>query len=176
MYIRRLLGLSGEHEDRSAETDAVRGIVNALDRLEPARARYLAAFSYVLSRVAAADMDVSMEETQQMETLISELGGLPEEQAVIVVQMAKMQNALFGGTEDFLVTREFNKIASRQQKLQLLQCLFGVSAADQSISTVEDNTIRQICRELLLEDRDFYAARSAFREYLAVLKKTDPEA
>jgi uncharacterized tellurite resistance protein B-like protein len=162
-------GAAGSVE--SADTQTVRKIVDSLDRLEPERARYIAAFAYNLSRVAHADMNVSREETQAMEGIVRELGGLPPEQAILVVQMAKTQSLLFGGTENFLVTREFNKIAGRDQKLQLLECLFAVSAADESISTVESNEVRKISRELQLEHGDFIAARSAFREHLAVLKK-----
>src|SRR3990172_10418282 len=119
----------------SAETETVRKIVDALDRLEPERARYIAAFAYLLGRVAHADQHISPEETQEMERLVMERGGLPEEQAILVVQMAKTQNLLFGGTENFLVSREFEKIASREQKLALLDCLYAVSSADKSIST-----------------------------------------
>jgi len=177
--IMEFLGLrdraGGAERSGGAETETVRRIVDALDRLDPGRARYVAAFAYNLSRVARADLQVSREETLAMERIVRELGGLPEEQAILVVQMAKSQTALFGGTENFLVTREYNRIASREQKLALLECLFAVSAADRSISTVEDNEVRKISRELQLEHSDFIAARSAFREHLAVLKQSPPE-
>jgi uncharacterized tellurite resistance protein B-like protein len=177
--ILKFLGLSegkaGAGESGGAETETVRRIVDALDRLEPDRARYVAAFAYNLSRVAHADSKVSREETREMERIVRGLGGLPEEQAILVVQMAKTQALLFGGTENFLVTREFNRIATREQKLALLECLFAVSAADRSISTIEDNEVRKISRELQLEHTDFIAARSVFREHLAVLKKNLPD-
>ena len=155
----------------SPETETVRKIVAALDRLELERARYIAAFAYLLSRVAHADLHISPEETREMEGIVVERGGLPEEQAVLVVQMAKTQSLLFGGTENFLVTREFHKIASREQQIALLHCLYAVSSADKSISTVEDHEIRKISRELKLSHQDFIAVRLAYREHLAVLKK-----
>jgi uncharacterized tellurite resistance protein B-like protein len=155
----------------SAETVTVRKIASALDQLDPERAKFIAAFAYLLSRVARADLVISPEETSAMEQIVMEHGGLPEEQAILVVQMAKTQNALFGGTENYLVTREFNRIASREQKIALLHCLFAVSTADNSISTVEDNEVSQIADELRIEHRDFIAVRSKFRNYLAVLKK-----
>jgi uncharacterized tellurite resistance protein B-like protein len=155
----------------SAETATVRKIVEALDRLEPDRARYVAAFAYILSRVARADLNISADETRAMEGILREQAGLPEEQAILVVQMAKSQSDLFGGTENYVVTREFNRLASRAQKVALLECLFAVSAADESISTAESNEVRKISRELLLGHADYIAARSAYRDYLAVLKK-----
>lgn len=177
MSVWKLLGLEKHEVIRKApspETETVRKIVDALDGMEPGRARFIAAFAYLLSRVAHADLDISPEETRAMERIVMERGGLPEEQAILVVQMAKTQNRLFGGTENFLVTREFNQIASRQQKLALLHCLYAVSAADQSISTREDNEIRNISSELLLSHQDFIDVRLEYRDYLAVLKKPLP--
>ena len=89
----------------------------------------------------------------------------------LVVQMAKTQSLLFGGTEHYLVAKEFNRLATREQKIELLGCLFAVSAADDSISTTEDHVVRQIADELDLEHTDFIAVRGKFREYLAVLRK-----
>jgi uncharacterized tellurite resistance protein B-like protein len=157
----------------AAQTDTVRKIVDSLDRLEPERARYLAAFAYVLSRVARADLKVSPEETRAMEATIMEHGRLPEDQAVIVVQIAKNQNLLFGGTENYLVTREFNRISTQEEKLTLLDCLFAVAAAEHSVSVAEDNEIRQIARELGLSHQDFIAVRSRYRDRLSVFQKND---
>jgi uncharacterized tellurite resistance protein B-like protein len=155
----------------SSETDTVRKIVTALDRLEPDRARYIAAFAYILSRVARADLNITEPEIRAMEAIVIREGGLSAEQAILVVQMAKTQAILFGGTENYLVTREFNRLADREQKLSLLRCLFAVSASDDSVSVQEDNEIRRISAELHLSHEDFIATRSAFREHLSVLRK-----
>ena len=170
MSIWEFLGLD-KKKVSTGDTETVRRIVEGLDRLEPARARYIAAFAFLLSRVARADLNISDEETSAMEQIVMEHGGLPEEQAIIVVQMAKTQNLLFGATEDYLVSKEFGRIATREEKTALLHCLFAVSASDESVSSAEDQTIRQIGDELGLEHADFIAIRSNYREHLAVLKK-----
>jgi uncharacterized tellurite resistance protein B-like protein len=177
MSVWKLLGLEKHKvlsEVSSPETETVRKIVDALEGMDPAQARYVAAFAYLLSRVAQADRDISTEETRVMERIVMERGGLPEAQAILVVQMAKTQNRLFGGTENFLVTQEFNEIATREQKLGLLHCLYAVSAADQSVSTREDNEIRNISKELLLSHEDFIDVRLEYRQYLSVLKNFAP--
>ena len=96
MSIRRFLGLVvGEQSGPKAgasETETVRKIVDALDRLPEAQARRIAGFAYVLSRVARADLEISVEETRTMERIVRELGTLSEEQAILVVQMAKTQS------------------------------------------------------------------------------------
>jgi len=162
------------HEAGVDETESVRKIAAALDEMPTERARYIATFAYILGRVANADMEISKKESREMERLVVDRGGLPPDQAVIAVQIAKTQNRLFGGTEDFLVTREFNEIADRSQKLQLLDCLYAVSAADDGISTVEDNEISKIASELNIERADVVRTREAHAADLNVLK--DPGA
>ena len=99
--------------------------------------------------------------------LITGLGAI----GLLVVQMAKTQNQLFGSTENYLVTREFERIATHEQKLALLDCLFAVTAADETITGAEDNVVKQIASELRLSHSEYIASRSRFREYLAVLKQ-----
>jgi uncharacterized tellurite resistance protein B-like protein len=172
MSILKFLGLAGnlDHASQSGETETVRKIVQKLDNLPEDQARYIAAFAYLLSRVARADLHVSPEETAAMERIVVTQGGLPEELAPIVVQMAKSQNLLFGATENYLVTREFERMATREQKLAVLDCLFAVAAADNNITSEEDYVVKQISEELKLYHSDYIAARLRFKEYLAVLK------
>jgi len=176
MSILKFLGFGKDQQsdhETSSQTETVRKIVKELDQMEPTKAKYVASFAYLLSRVAHADLDISDEETREMERIVMQQGGLEESQALIVVQMAKTQKTMFGGTENFLVTREFGEMATRQQKHALLKCLFGVAAADLSISTIEDNEISQIASELNLTTDEYTSVKTEFREYLAVLKKAE---
>lgn len=172
MSLLRFLGLAPGPSGSSAggDTDTVRRIVATLERMDAETARHVARFAYVLGRVAGADRTVSPEETRAIERMVMERAGLAEEQAILVVQIAKSQQALFGGTEDYLVTRELAATASRDQKLALLDCCMALAAVDADVSLPEDDVVRQIASELGLSHADFIAARSAYREQLAVLK------
>ena len=171
MSILKLLGFAkDEAPSATGATETVRKIVRELDRLPAERARFLAAFAYLLSRVANADLEISAAETAAMERIVSELGGLPEEQAVLVVEIAKTQNRLFGGTENFLVAREFKEIASPEERSHLLDCLTAVSAADESVSSAEESVIRQITSELGFTPQDFVTALARVRDKRAVLR------
>src|SRR4026207_1051657 len=139
MSLLKFLGLGGDAGGSSEQDlEGVRTIVSALGMLEPDRARYLAAFAYILSRVAHVDQQVSAEETTVIEEVVAREGHLPADQAKLVVEIAKAQSVLFGGVEDFLVTREFSTRATDEQKLALLHCLFAVSSAHESIAVVAD--------------------------------------
>ena len=169
--ILRVLGLTDSAETRpEGSTETVRKIVSELEAMDAAKARYVGAFAYILGRVAHADLHISEQETRKMEEIVHGLGHLPEDQSVLVVQIAKSQNRLFGGTENFLVTREFMEISTPEQRQELLDCLFAVSAADRSISGVEEAQIRQIASELGFSHREFVTARSEYSEHREVLK------
>ena len=56
----------GVTDAQAPEHSPLREVVDALDRLEPERARHLARFAYLLGRVAHADRHISPEETGAM--------------------------------------------------------------------------------------------------------------
>jgi uncharacterized tellurite resistance protein B-like protein len=166
--IRAWLGIDRPDEPEFAP---LRDTLEALDHLEPARARFLAAFAYLLGRVAHADQQVSAEETRAMERLVREQGALTDEQAMVVVQLAKTSNLLFGGSANFLVARQFAELATYEQKLALTRCLFAVSATDDAISMAEESEIHRIANELRIEQHDLVALRVAHRRHLPGLSR-----
>jgi len=153
------------------DTDTDRRIVGELDRVDPSLARYLAAFAYMLSRVASADLGVSDVESEKMTAIVRRMGQLSDEQSVLVVELAKTQNRLFGGAEDFLVAREFRAIATDVQRHQMLDCLFAVAAADDEVSAEEEGQIRQIASELGFSHTDYVAARMAYSDKRSVFRR-----
>lgn len=164
--------LTGKTASKAVDSDVevVQRISQQLQQLDAEQARHIASFAYLLGRVANADLHVSAEETARMDELVAEHGGLSPAQAAMVVRMSQSHAQLFGGTDDFLVTREFAAAASREQKLALLQCMYAVSAADHSISAEEDQEIRRVASGLGLHHRDFIAVRLRFAEHLDVLR------
>jgi uncharacterized tellurite resistance protein B-like protein len=171
MSLLGFLGLKREEQTNDiGDTETVRRVVRELEAMDPEKARYIAAFAYILSRVANADLEISSVETQKMEEIIEKFGNLPSGQATLVVQIAKSQNRLLGPTEDFLVTREFKKISTLQQRQELLDCMFAVSAADDSISSAEEAQIRQISSELGFTHSDYITARLRYSDKREVLK------
>jgi len=169
-----LLGLTDDASPAAAadaDTDTMRRIAAELDHMEEDRARYLAAFAYILGRVAHADSRFSDIETEKMQEILHGLGHLTEAQAVLVVEIAKSQVRLFGSTENFLVVRRFKDIATPEQRVELLDCIFAVSAADDSITVLEEGQAGQITKELGLSHDDFVAARVTYQKHLETLKR-----
>jgi uncharacterized tellurite resistance protein B-like protein len=171
MSLLRFLGVGGASRDATGETETVRRIAARLERLEPAQAKYLAAFAYVLARVANADLRIEESETAAMEEIVRETAGLSESEAALAVEIAKSQARLLGGTENYVVTREFKGIATPEQRARLLECLFEIAAADGTIATVESAEIAAIGEELGFTRPEINALRSAYRDRLAEFQK-----
>jgi uncharacterized tellurite resistance protein B-like protein len=166
--IRSWLGIDRPEEPEFAP---LRETLAALDHLEPDRARFLAAFAYLLGRVAHADQHVSAEETHTMEALVREQGALMQDQAMVVVQLAKTSQLLFGGSANYLVARQFAELADYEQKLALMRCLFAISVTDDAISMAEEAEIHRIANELRIEQKDLVALRVAHRRHLPGLSR-----
>ena len=161
-----ILSFLGFGKEDSTDSEAIARIAQALDRLDERRARYIAAFAFVLSRLAAADHDVADEEAASIERMVREKGGLPADQAALVVEMATREQRVFGATDDFLVTRELQRDASYDERLQLVECLFAVAAIEGSISMAEETEIHRILNQLKIQPTDLTALRVAHRSHL----------
>jgi uncharacterized tellurite resistance protein B-like protein len=170
MSILKWLGLAGAEPE--AADNELHGIEKSLTALGPDRARFIACFAYILMRAAKADHHVSDDELEQMGRVIREWAHVDEEQAALIVRIAR-EAGHSRGTDDFLITREFERVATREEKLELLDCLFEVAGADAAIGTVEDNEVRRIASELKLEHADYITVRQRHLGRLNVLRKAD---
>jgi uncharacterized tellurite resistance protein B-like protein len=168
------LGLTASREDGPERTEVVQRISAALESVPDERARVVAAFAYLLGRVAHADHALNEEEVAAMERHVIDVGQVAPAEARAVVAIARVQSHEFRGTEDFRVAQEFRAIATEAEKLALLRCLFAVSAADEDVVTAEDNEIRRISQELKIPHEAFVRARSTVRDRLAVLRRPTP--
>ena len=174
MSILKLFGLSGEsastNEQSDSDGESILRIAKELDALPDDQALHLATFAYVLGRVAHADSHFSEAETEKMQDIVQVLGHIPESQAVLLVEIAKHQVRLFGGTDNVAVSQRFRQLSTPEQRIELLECVFAVSAADDSITVVEEGQARQISSELGLTHKEFVQARSAYVDHLEALK------
>lgn len=176
----RIFGPGGEHEQAAqletasfdaaaaaGDTATVRRIVARLERLPAEEARLVASAAYTLARAAHADLEISEDETAVIERELQAHGTLDEATAVLVTEMAKLQARTVGGTEDYVVTREFTALASEQQRIDVLRACFAVGAASGSISAEESAVLNQIGKELGLNDDAVNAVRADFHERLS---------
>jgi uncharacterized tellurite resistance protein B-like protein len=154
----------------TADTDSVRTISIRLEALPPARARYVAAFAYLLGRAAQATGGMSDAERAEMLRL-AEIGGLDGETAPLVIDLAATLAGAYGATEDFLVTREFKAISTMEERERLLRCCFLVMAADDEIDATESWLANRLAEELDVERPDLNAIREEFHDQLSGVRE-----
>ena len=98
-------------------------------------------------------------------------GALDEPTAVLVTEMAKLQARTVGGTENYVVTREFTSIATEDQRIGVLRACFAVAAASGTISAEESAAVNQIASELNLEADVISSIRAEFHERLSSVQE-----
>jgi|SRR5688500_17029480 uncharacterized tellurite resistance protein B-like protein len=171
MSLWKWLGFEGRAGDQ--EFDSLTEAENILTGLDARRRRYVACFAYILTRSARADHQITDGEASVMEGILARHTSIPDAQAKLVVRLAAQQARRSGGTDDFVITREFDRVASHEQKVALIDALFTVSSVDASIVTVEDNEIRRIANELKIEHGEYIGVRARHLDHLQVLKPKD---
>lgn len=169
-FLLRWLGGGDAPRGAETETETVRRIAARLEKLPPERARFLAAFAYVLARVAHADLRVTETETAAMEQAVAAVAGLAPEETALAVEIAKSQARLLGGTENYVVTRQFRELSQREERVRLVECLYAVAAADGTISIPESAEIARIAEELGFLPAEAVAIRAPWRDRLAEMQ------
>ena len=155
----------------AGDTATVRRIVGKLEAMPPDEARLIASAAYILARAANADQDISAEETAVMEAALQRDDALDEATAVLVVEMAKLQAKTVGGTEDFVVTREFRSLATDEQCMNVLRACFLIGAANGSISAEESAVANEIANELEIDDATLAALRAEFTDQMSAVQE-----
>ena len=118
------------------------------------RPAILAGFAHVLARVAHADLEVDDSEIAEMERIVREFAHLSEAEATLVVQIAKSQARHLGGTENYVVTREFRRGRSKEQRAEFLEWVYAVAAAEVAVGLALVIAIWRTRDTVVLEDVD----------------------
>jgi tellurite resistance protein len=155
----------------AGETATVRRIVARLEAMPAEQARFVASAAYTLARAANADLEISDEETAAIEAALRSKETLDEPTAVLVTEMAKLQAKTVGGTEDYVVTREFRNLASDEQRLEVLRACYTIAAVNGTISAEENGVINEIARELDLDPAAVNAVRADFHDRLSAVQE-----
>ena len=163
----RFLGLAAPPNSADDTDEALNEIIRSLDALDPQRARFFASFAYVLARVAGADLRVDEREVESMQRVLIEVAGIPTDEARLAAEIARKQMDQLEASHNYLVTREFARMSDDTEKIQLLECLFTIAAADGTISGDESSEVLSIAEEIGLSRKDALAIRSQFRDRLS---------
>jgi uncharacterized tellurite resistance protein B-like protein len=145
-------------------------IKDRLARLPAKRAELVAAFAGLLVRVANADDDISDAERRVLRELVAAHAGLTADESAAVADIVVHQTAELAGIDYALLSRTFNEIGSVADKENLIDCLYAIATADDTVSVIEDDEIHRVARALLVSHTQLIAIRTRYREKLEVLR------
>ena len=100
---------------------------------------------------------------------------LSEDEARLAVKIAVDRAVAVGGTDNYLVTREFRHMTEKPDRIRLMRCLLAVAAADDSITSAESAEIAAIGEELGFARSEINSLRLEYRDKLAELTKLKSE-
>lgn len=175
MSLLRFLGLGDSARGRESEPASLAEIGQQLELLAPDEARFVAAFSYLLARIAAADLSTDDAEREAMGERLQGFAKLDPDRAALLANAAIQAAATYSPSDDHLVARAFRDMSDASARIRLIRCLYAVAAADQNISTVEDNEIFEVAGAIGIPRSDVVAVRSEFKEYIGSLKALPSE-
>lgn len=131
----------------------------------------IAAMIGLLGAVAHADGDFSQQELQHVRNELTRINGItPSGVDAICIALQKHVREI-AAVEIPRYARVLRELADRELRMQVLDMLLALAAADDSVTTAETNFIRQTATALGLTQTDYNALQSRYKEHLAVLQK-----
>jgi uncharacterized tellurite resistance protein B-like protein len=171
----RFLGLGGKTAGRDEQPESIAELTTELESLPLEEARFVAAFAYLLARVAGADLHIDEVEESEIVRHLEQFGQIPAERAGLLTTSALRMVDSHSSTDDHLVARAFRDMSEAPERLRLLRCLYAVAAADETISTTEDNEIFRVASSIGVPHEQVIGLRSEFKQYLGSMKALSTE-
>jgi uncharacterized tellurite resistance protein B-like protein len=171
----RFLGIGGRSDGRDDEPASLIEIAAHLDNLPSEEARFVAAFAYLLARIAGADLRTDDTEREAMAHRLETFAEIDADLATLLSKTAIAAAATHSASDDHLVARAFRNMSAQPERIRLLRCLYAVAAADEIITTLEDNEIFEVANAIGVQRSDVVALRFEFKEHLGALKALPSE-
>ena len=131
--------------------------------------RVVAAIAGLLGMVAHADRDFSHSEEKAMRAELQRIHGLEAEgvEAILDIFRGGISETLANGDHGWV--RDLRELTGREQRVEILEVLLQLAAADGAIDHAEVNYLRRLATQLGLEQQDYNAAQARHRDKLGVL-------
>ena len=129
----------------------------------------VAAFAALLAAVAYADSDWSLSEASQLELELSRVQGLSPKGASAITALLAHNKLDLATTQVAQSARTLRERADRDLRIEFLNLLVSIAAADGTIQLAEVTMLRNITKALGLSQDDYNTAQNLHREKLSFL-------
>jgi len=134
-------------------------------------ARIVAAIAGLLGTVAYADREFAAVEEDRIRQELARVHGLTGAGVDAICRVMREHIVEISTVEAPIYARELLALADRDLRLEVLDALVDLAAADDEITVAETNVLRLTATALGLTQDDYNAAQSRHRDKLKVLRK-----
>jgi uncharacterized tellurite resistance protein B-like protein len=163
-----------ERTEATYESELASVIAGALPEADEDTRRLVVAVAGLLGCAGYADRDFSEPERRLVADLLQTIHGVGQAQAEAILAVLRQNILQVSTVEVPRYARALRQLGNRELRLQVLEMLLRVAAADDDISQQEVVFLRQITTSLGLEQADYNQLQSQYRDLLRVLKLDQP--
>ena len=169
----RWLGRAGVIEEAEGAEQLYRALRDELKELDDETVLVITAIVGLLGAVAYADCDFSEVEQQRMRQELLRINGMSARGVETVCAALSRHILEIATVQAPRYSRILRELADHELRIQVLEMLVALAAADQVITSAETNVMRQITSSLGLSQHDYNEVQSKYRDQLAVLKQPE---
>jgi uncharacterized tellurite resistance protein B-like protein len=150
--------------------EAVRTALGEDPQKDDEHVRIVASVAAVLLCVAYADLDYSADEEEVLRATLSRVNGLDAAGVGAILRVLREHTVMIASVESTTYARELLELTAEDFRLELLDVLVDLAAADEHITVAETNMMRSVVRALGLSQAQYNASQARHRDKLSVLK------
>lgn len=142
-----------------------------LPNADDASVRTAAAVAGLLVGVAYADREYSEAEQAHVRQVLSRVRGLEPDGVEAIFRVLQESSVEVATVHTHAFTRELKQLTDRESRVEILDLLVDLAAADETISGAETVFLRQVATSMGLTQADYNASQQRYRDKLSVLQK-----
>jgi uncharacterized tellurite resistance protein B-like protein len=123
----------------------------------------------LLGAVAYADSNYSPEEQSRVREELARINGMTPKGVSAICSALERHMLEIATVQTPRYSRVLRELGDHELRLDVLEMLVALAAADQVITSAETNVMRQIATALGLTQRDYNAAQAKYKDRLSVL-------
>ena len=132
--------------------------------------RLVTAIAGLLACSAFADHLMTAEEEQAVQAELGRIHGLTPAAVDAIADVVKQEAKHLAGLGDQLFAREVRELCEREQRIEVLDAVLEIAAADGKITLDETNYLRRLATKLGLSQNEYVALQERHRDKLTVLQ------
>jgi uncharacterized tellurite resistance protein B-like protein len=168
VFRKRVHGASPEPEGGAAQL--ARLVDTELPGADDETRNIVTAIAGLLATVAYADRDFSAAEEARVKEQLGRIQGLSELGAAAICATLRSHAVELSSTQAPRYTRTLRQLGDRELRVQVLDILVDLAAADGTLCVKEVNQLRLITQALGLNQNDYNALQSRHRDKLSSLR------